>query len=211
MSIYISISYIYMYIYIYIYIHTHMYGPYRLEGTILANRLCHNMEKESVIQECTSKGVWRQGILLKHRSSSQKSLCPVVVCPYLCSSELFVKLWVISCSSVALTCLGDAKVTNQGLWSAFQGGRRLAVCLVASDYDINSPEGKLEVGKQREVCLRGTEGVPRKGVWASVNMRVWTCKELRVKHNRTTCDGTPCLIRPFQVAALFTTFEENLC
>ena len=28
------------------------------------------------------------GIVLKHRSSLQKSLCPVVICPYLCSSEL---------------------------------------------------------------------------------------------------------------------------
>ena len=28
-------------------------------------------------------------------------------------------------------------------------------------------------------CLRGAKGVPRKGVWTSVNMRVWTCKETR--------------------------------
>ena len=27
----------------------------------------------------------------------------------------------------------DAQVTNQGLWSAFQGGRLLAVCLFVSD------------------------------------------------------------------------------
>ena len=33
------------------------------------------------------KGIWRQGIVLKHRSSLQKSQCPVVICPYLCSSD----------------------------------------------------------------------------------------------------------------------------
>ena len=36
-------------------------------------------------------------------------------------------------------------------------------------------------------CLRGTKGVPRKGVWASVNMRVRTCKELSGKHDQTSC------------------------
>ena len=36
----------------------------------------------------------RQGIVLKHRNSLQKSLCPVVMCPYLCSSDyLFVTLY----------------------------------------------------------------------------------------------------------------------
>ena len=37
--------------------------------------------------KCTSKSIWRQGIVLKHRNSLQKSLCPVVICPYFCSSE----------------------------------------------------------------------------------------------------------------------------
>ena len=31
--------------------------------------------------------IWRQGMVLKHRNSLQKSLYPVVVCPYLRSSE----------------------------------------------------------------------------------------------------------------------------
>ena len=30
--------------------------------------------------------------------------------------------------------LADARVTNQGMWSAFQGGRCLAACLFVSDY-----------------------------------------------------------------------------
>ena len=32
-------------------------------------------------QKCTSKGIWRQGIVLKHRNSFQKNLCPVAICP----------------------------------------------------------------------------------------------------------------------------------
>ena len=38
-------------------------------------------------QKCTSKGIGRRGKVLKHRSSLQKSPCPVVICPYLCCSE----------------------------------------------------------------------------------------------------------------------------
>ena len=40
-------------------------------------------------------------------------------------------------------------------------------------------------------CLRGAKGVPRKGVWTSVNMRVWTCKELGAKHDRSSCYSRP--------------------
>ena len=39
-------------------------------------------------QSYTSNGIGRQGIVLECRSSLQKSLCPVVICPYLCSSEV---------------------------------------------------------------------------------------------------------------------------
>ena len=36
----------------------------------------------------TSKGIRRQGVVLIRRNSLQrKSLCPVVLCPFLCSSE----------------------------------------------------------------------------------------------------------------------------
>ena len=38
-------------------------------------------------QQCASKGIRREGIVLKHRNSLQKSLCPVVIRPYLCSSD----------------------------------------------------------------------------------------------------------------------------
>ena len=35
--------------------------------------------------------------------------------------------------------------------------------------------------------LRGTKGVPRKGVWTSVDMWVWTCKESGRRHDQTNC------------------------
>ena len=38
-------------------------------------------------QNCARKGIRRQGIALTYRNSLQKSLCPVVICPYLCSSD----------------------------------------------------------------------------------------------------------------------------
>ena len=41
-----------------------------------------------LIKKCTSKGIWRRVIVLKRGNSLQKSLCPVVLCPYLRSSEL---------------------------------------------------------------------------------------------------------------------------
>ena len=37
------------------------------------------------------------------------------------------------------------------------------------------------------LILRGTKGVPRKGVWTSVDMSVWTCNELRANHDQTCC------------------------
>ena len=37
------------------------------------------------------------------------------------------------------------------------------------------------------VIVRGTKGVPRKWVGASVNLRVRTCTEWRVKHDQTSC------------------------
>ena len=50
--------------------------------------------------------------------------------------------------------------------------------------------GRLSGLSELEV-FRGTKGVPRKGVWASVNTRVWTRKELRAKHDQTSCYSRP--------------------
>ena len=41
--------------------------------------------------------------------------------------------------------------------------------------------------KARLVDVRGAKVVPRKGVWASVDMRVWTCREFSAKHHQTSC------------------------
>ena len=58
----------------------------------------------------------------------------------------------------------------------------LRSCFAARRRLIESLEAPVLV-----LSLRGTKGVPRKGVWTLVNMRVWTCKELRVKHDRASC------------------------
>ena len=41
-----------------------------------------------VTQKCTSKGIWQQGTVLRRRSCLQKSLCPVGMPPYSCSSAI---------------------------------------------------------------------------------------------------------------------------
>ena len=56
----------------------------------------------AMFQKGTSKGLWQQGIVLKHRNSLQRSLCPVVICPYLCSSDMFQ-------SAASLFVLGDER------------------------------------------------------------------------------------------------------
>ena len=51
----------------------------------------------------------------------------------------------------------------------------VACCIRDSGASINT-----------DADLRGTTGVPRKGVWASVHMRVWTCEDLRAEHDQTS-------------------------
>ena len=69
--------YVCMYIYIYIYIYIPQTGPFTRRPSL-----------EVCLQKCRSEGIRRQGIVLKRRISLQKSLCPVVICPYLCSSDI---------------------------------------------------------------------------------------------------------------------------
>ena len=42
------------------------------------------------IQSCTSKGIWRLGIGSFLRNSYVSTLCPVAICPYLCTSEAWI-------------------------------------------------------------------------------------------------------------------------
>ena len=51
-------------------------------------------------------------------------------------------------------------------------------------YERRLPRAQLELGDWR---WRGTEGVPRKGVWTSVDLRVWTRREVRVNNDQTGC------------------------
>ena len=67
-------------------------------------------------QKCTSKGIWRQGIVLKHRKILQKSLCPVFICPYLCSSE-----W--RPAGVLEVILEVREVRGQRRWRRLRRGR----------------------------------------------------------------------------------------
>ena len=57
-------------------------------GKYLFHRIGWKGRIWQLCQKCTSKGIRRQGLVLKRRNSLPTSLCPVVVCPYLCSSEL---------------------------------------------------------------------------------------------------------------------------
>ena len=60
-------------------------NPARLTG--VGKEAAERYPEKRISQKCTSKDIRRQGIMLKHRSSLQKSLCPVVVRPFSCSSE----------------------------------------------------------------------------------------------------------------------------
>ena len=50
-------------------------GARRLAGSRERYRYI-NRERERENQKCTSKGIWRQGIVSKHRSSLQKEPMP---------------------------------------------------------------------------------------------------------------------------------------
>ena len=93
----------YVYIYIYIYIYTYVlncfvflyrfsyvlticYSRFYSDGGAPAGRSRRRRGCRRP-QKCTSKGTGRHGIVLKHRNSLHKSLCPVVICPHVCSSE----------------------------------------------------------------------------------------------------------------------------
>ena len=59
-----------MCVYVYVYVRSRTSTPSTSQA-----RVKHHPQK------CTSKGIWRQGIVLKHRNSLQKSQCPAVICP----------------------------------------------------------------------------------------------------------------------------------
>ena len=67
-------------------------------GTAWLDAPLRSVTVQYISQKCTRKGIWRQGIVLKYRNSLQKSLCPVVLCPYLCSSESHMT--VVQCCTV---------------------------------------------------------------------------------------------------------------
>ena len=72
---------VYIYIYIYICMYVCMYLSLKLL-CIPSFVLLHQP-----VQSYRSKGIWRQGIGSFDRNSCDSTRCPVVICPYLCTSD----------------------------------------------------------------------------------------------------------------------------
>ena len=100
-NMYIDSYNMYVYIYIYIerererftYIYIYIYNGSCINNRSTARGSSSWPARRTVssaapsIRSAQRKGIWRQGVVLKHRSSLEKSLCPVVISPYLCSSD----------------------------------------------------------------------------------------------------------------------------
>ena len=84
--------YVCIYIYIYIYIHT------TTTAASVSDFACTIFRCQSY----TSKGIWRQDIGSLERSSYVSALCPVVICPYLCTSEDEIRTLVYSLKQALL-------------------------------------------------------------------------------------------------------------
>ena len=52
-----------------------------------------HLSSTTCLRSYISKGIQRQGVVVKHRESLQKELCPVVKCPYLCSSDYLMQVF----------------------------------------------------------------------------------------------------------------------
>ena len=110
--IYIYI-YIYIYICMYIYVYTHIHIHTYIQTAALSKAL-NRWPSTITFAELHSKVVWRQGIGSSVLNSYVSTLRPVVICPYLCTSELtyiyiyiyiyvtYVQLYtyVVSCYSI---------------------------------------------------------------------------------------------------------------
>ena len=67
-------------------------------------------------------------------------------------------------------------------------------CLGSTHSPCSRPatqESEMVAGSNHAQVEGELRGVPEKGVWTSVNMRVWTCKLLRVKRDQTSRDLRP--------------------
>ena len=111
-----------------------------------------------------------------------KAHCDCATCFTLISTTYVLtihKLGVIACLKHAIMCLFQVKLWNVSCWHTCYTILWLTMELTR----ITHTSDKLPINTH----LRGTKGVPRKGVWTPINMRVWTCKELRVSNNQTSC------------------------
>ena len=103
--------------------------------------------------------------------------------------SLFCFLWVVSLlvlSSLAArlpSCQLAARLAMAQNLKWGERGRHIEnTCAI--EMSANFTETGISIGTPfgAGLNLRGTKGVPRKGVWTSVNMRVGTYKELNAKH-----------------------------
>ena len=76
---------------------------------------CFSPNKRDTSQSYISKGIWRQGIGSFVRNSYVSTLCPVVICPYLCTSEHRLRAQVTVISAEAPMASGDCRLILRGL------------------------------------------------------------------------------------------------
>ena len=86
----VCMHYIYIYtslsLYIYIYIYIERERETVTEG-VATDTPAFDHDFQVVSPSYISRGIWRQGIGSFVRDSYVSTLCPVVICPYLCTSE----------------------------------------------------------------------------------------------------------------------------
>ena len=113
-------------------------------------------------------------------------ICIVYICIYI-YIYIYICIWG-SCKTKTTSCMTPERMTSP--WHVV----RLVYVrwCVAVQIEWERERGRGREGKrERErgtdiIVLEGTRGVPRKGVWRSINMRIWACEELRAKHYQTS-------------------------
>ena len=95
--------------------------------------------------------------------------------------------WELAVQCNTLQCKSGTLFAREHAGSLLNARRRIAVAVCRAKTLGGSTSRGLQRQTSHSIFLRVNKGVPRKGVWTSVNMRVWTCNELGVKHDRTSC------------------------
>ena len=129
------------------------------------------------VQRHTCKGTHTK----THRHTSSCTHASVVHAHPGAKSKRIVREPVES-NVIVRECATSKIIARECVESKRKGGRLLA----GGPGPRRGQNGAMAFGVAR-LTLRGAKGVQRKGVWTSVDMRVWTCKELRVNRDQTSC------------------------